>query len=562
MRKFAALFLSLCLLLSLSPVFAERADDWSKEEYAAHADIRTETAADYTGKTVILHSNDVHGQIDGYAWIAGLKNWFEGLGANVLLVDAGDFSQGSVYVNSTKGMAAVELMNEAGYDLATLGNHEFDFGYAKLLENLSQAKFASLCGNITLDATGATIFPAATIVEVDESLKLGFFGLDTPETVTKANPRLINMITFSTFDQLYEDAQKAVDALDGADLKIGLVHLGMSQESKPNGYRSLDLLQKTRGIDFLIDGHSHYVMTSGQNGEPIQSTGTRFEYVGVIVIDNESKTIEDHFLMPTCLGNSLYAMTAVDENVLGAAKAIITAVDRKYGEKFATTEVTLNGERNPGNRTEETNLGDLITDAIIWFVVHEGGFEQTEPNHVVGVLNGGSIRVSISEGDITRRDIKSVMPFGNTVAVVYVTGSDLLEALEASTFCSPDAIGGYPQTSGISWTLDTTRPYDRGAVYVLDGKESSYYAPASINRVTITAINGEPFDEDGVYAVVTSNFCASGGDTYNVFGRSISSFDTGIPQDEVVIAYIEEALGGRITKEAYGAPQGRVTLIR
>ena len=154
-----------------------------------------------------------------------------------------------------------------------------------------------------------------------------------------------------------------------------------------------------------------------------------------------------------------------------------------------------------------------------------------------------------------------MLPFGNTVSVVYVNGAELLEALEASTFCTPDSIGGYPQTSGIEWTLDTTKPFDQGDVYMLDGKESSYYAPKSINRVTITAVNGEPFDINATYAVVTNNFCAVGGDTYNVFAKSSSSFDTGIPLDEAVMAYVSEALNGQITADAYGAPKGRVTQI-
>ena len=185
-----------------------------------------------------------------------------------------------------------------------------------------------------------------------------------------------------------------------------------------------------------------------------------------------------------------------------------------------------------------------------------------EPNAVVGITNGGGIRAAVEVGDVTKKQINTVLPFGNTVAVVYVTGAELLEVLEASTYCTPDPIGGYPQTSGIEWTLDTTKAYEPGAVYTLDSKESSYFAPASINRVTITAINGEPFDPNATNAVVTNNFCAAGGDTYNVFANSSSSFDTGIPMDEAVMAYVEEALNGVITAEAYAEPQGRETQIR
>ena len=246
---------------------------------------------------------------------------------------------------------------------------------------------------------------------------------------------------------------------------------------------------------------------------------------------------------------------------MAKAQEIMDAVNAEYDAVFATSEVLLNGEKAPGNRTEETNLGDLITDAMVWSVVKEGGIEQVELNAVVGITNGGGIRATIPAGDVSKKNINTVLPFGNTVAVVYVTGAELLEALEASTFCTPDPVGGYPQTSGIEWTLDTTKAFDQGDVYVLDGKETSYYAPKSINRVTITAINGEPFDVNATYAVVTNNFCAVGGDTYNVFARSSSSFDTGIPMDEAVMAFVTEVLEGKITEEAYGQPRGSVTII-
>ena len=561
MKKLLALVLSLCLILGCCAAFAEDAD-WTPADYSAHADIRYELASDYTGKTVILHTNDVHGRIDGYAYIAGLRNYFLDLGAEVILVDAGDFSQGSVYVSSSKGAAAVEMMNAAGYDIVTLGNHEFDFGYEKLMENLSTATFQTICASITLDETGAGILPSSAIFTTPSGLKVAFVGVETPETVTKVNPGLINMITFATFDKLYETTQTAVDEVRGeADLVIGLCHLGVDAESKANGYRSIDMLAKVTGFDMVIDGHSHTVMTAGQNGEPIQSTGTQFANIGVIVIDNEAKGIEANFLVPTYVGSKLYSFKFIDATVKAKADEITAKVDEEYNAVFATSEVLLNGDKAPGNRTEETNLGDLITDAMVWSVVKEGGIEQVEPNAVVGITNGGGIRAPIAAGDVSKKDINTVLPFGNTVAVVYITGAELLEALEASTFCTPDAVGGYPQTSGIEWTLDTTKAFDQGDIYVLDGKESSYYAPASINRVTITAINGEPFDENATYAVVTNNFCAVGGDTYNVFARSSSSFDTGIPMDEAVMAYVTEVLNGTITAEAYAEPRGSATQI-
>ena len=550
-KKLLSLLLVLALALTMS---ATAFADYYSSLLPAVKTIPSE----YTGKTIILHSNDVHGAIDGYAYMTALKQKFLDAGASdVLLVDAGDFSQGTPYVSVTKGAAAIEMMNAAGYDVVTLGNHEFDFGYTQLMENLKSAEFTTLCCNVYLDETGETILPGSTVVETAGGLKIGFIGVETPETATKVNPGLITEINFATFDDLYAAAQMAADEIkDDCDILIALTHLGMEPEGALNGYRSADLLDHMTGVDFAIDGHAHYVMTSTYDGKPIQSTGTKFAYVGVVVIDNETKAIEDNFLLDT-------SKLPKDEEVDAAAQEIMGGVDEVYGAPFATTEVVLDGDK-PNVRTHETNLGDLITDAIVWSVVKEGGIEQVEPNQVVGITNGGGIRATLQPGDVSMSDINTVLPFGNTVAVIYVTGAELLEALEASTFCTPETIGGYPQTSGIEWTLDTTKAYDQGDVYTLNGKESSYFAPASIQRVTITAINGEPFDPEATYAVVTNNFTAAGGDTYNVFNRAYvegSGFDTGIPLDEAVMHYVTEVLEGKITAEQYGQPRGSETQI-
>jgi len=548
-QKLAALILSLVLLSALAiPASADY-------DYEAHANI---LYSDYAGKTVILHTNDVHGALEGYAYMPALKARFKAAGADVILVDAGDFSQGSVYVSLMKGASAVTLMNEVDYDIITLGNHEFDYGYAQLKKNLDQANFKVLCADVYLDETGETIYDADTVLETEHGLRLGFFGLETPETATKVNPGMNKGISFATFDDFYASAQFAVDDLkkQNADLIIGVVHLGVDKESAANGYRSIDLYDKVTDIDFLIDGHSHTVMTGGEHGEPIQSTGTGFAYVGIIVIDNETKTIDDNFLIST---NGL----AMDPVVAASALAIIKTVDTQYGAPFAETKVFLNGEREPGNRTEATNLGRLITEAMIWHVESSGGLDQYPDIPVVGITNGGGIRASIDQGHVTRRDINTVLPFGSTVAVVLVNGKELLEALEASTYCTPDAVGGFPQTCGMEWTLDTTVPYDQGDLYVLNGKESSYYAPASIRRVSIQTVGGEPFDIDANYVVVTNDFCAAGGDTYNVFNRAFSQgfgYDTGVPMDVAVVDYIEDVLG-RVIGKKYAEPPAELTII-
>lgn len=548
MKKLLSLLLVLCLVLSLSCT-----------AFAAGAEKPLD------GKTVILHSNDVHGAIDLYAAMAALKADYEAQGAEVILADAGDYSQGTVYVSVNKGADAVTMMNATGYDVVTLGNHEFDYGYAQLVENMKAAKFQVLCADV-LGADGKTIYDANTIIEKG-GVKIGFFGLETPEAQTKANPKLIQGLKFlagADGKELYDCAAAQVADLKakGADLVVCLAHLGVDESSEP--YTSYDLAKNVQDIDFIIDGHSHTVMTAGPNGEAIQSTGTAFANIGVITIDNATKKI---------VGNELKAIwhteknadgksvTVVDyktrdEKVAAAAKAIIDPIDKAYGEKFAVSEVALNGTKAPnGNRDSETNLGDLITDAMLWKVLADAEITVAKEN-VVAITNGGGIRASIGVGDVTKKDINTVLPFGNTLAVVYVKGSELLEALEASTYCTPESIGGFPQAAGLTFTVKTYEEYDANPEPY---PKSTYYGPKSIQRVTIDNVNGKDFDPEATYAVITNNFVAGGGDTYYAFAAATNQFDTGLPLDEVVMEYITKELKG-VIGETYAEPAGRIVV--
>ena len=533
----------LSLLLVIAMIFALAVPAFAEGETPSMA-----------GKTVIVHSNDVHGAIAGYANMAALAAEYESQGAKVIVADAGDFSQGKVEVSSNKGLNAVKMMNAAGYDVATLGNHEFDYGYAQLKENLKEATFSTICCNI-LDENGKPAFEGSKVFDID-GLKVGFIGVNTPESQTKANPALIKGLTWLAGDDMVKAVQAEADKLkaDGTDVIVVLSHLGVDSESKPN--RSTDLWAGLKGVDFIIDGHSHTVMEKGDNDEPIQSTGTAFENVGVIVIDNATKKIEKNMLV------KVTADSAKDEAVAKAAQDITDAINAEYGTVFAKSEVELNGDRSYntktdlyGNRDGETNLGDLITDSMVWSVKKTGGVTVDEKN-IVAVTNGGGIRAAIKAGDVTKKDVNTVLPFGNTIAVVYVTGAELLEALEASTYCSPDsAIGGFPQVSGINYTVDASKAYDANDTTY---PGSTYYGPKTINRVTIDSINGQAFDAKATYAVITNNFLAAGGDTYYAFASASAQFDTGIPLDEALMDYITTELKG-VIGEQYKAPQGRIS---
>ena len=542
MRKVLALLLSVVMTLTLLVSSA-----WADEPKPLN------------GKTVILHTNDVHGSIELYAKVAAMKGDYEAQGAQVILADAGDYSQGTVYVSVNKGKDAVTMMNAAGYDVATIGNHEFDYGYAQLKSNLNSAGFKVVCANVLQD--GSPVFDAYTMINKG-GVQVAFVGVETPEAQTKANPALIQGLTFLAGDEMYAAVQTQVDAAKtaGADIVIVLTHLGVDSSSEPN--TSYDLYKKVHDIDFIIDGHSHTVMTKGPEGEPIQSTGTALNNIGVITIDNATKKIESNELIPIWHTEevdgkevTVYDYTKSDATVANDAKAIIDPIDADYDKKFAESAVDLNGAKAPGNRTEETNLGDLITDAMMWAIKTKA--PGVDMNNAVAITNGGGIRAAIAKGDITKKDVNTVLPFGNTLAVVYVKGSELLEALEVSTYCTPKSLGGFPQFAGMEVELNTACEYDANDTTY---PGSTYFGPKSINRITIKTVNGKAFDKDATYAVITNNFLAAGGDTYYAFAAAQTQFDTGLPLDEILMEYITVELNGVVT-DKYAAPQGRLTIV-
>ena len=541
MRKVLALLLSLVMTLTLLVPAT-----WAEEKPAAGYQL----PASLKGKTVILHTNDVHGAIDKYAKVAALKNECYDRGASaVVLLDAGDFSQGSTYVSLSKGATAVELMNAVGYDAVTLGNHEFDYGFPQLKANLSNAAadFLVTCVNLVDDKGDPIFAPGATAPVTDADgnplFNLTVMGLATPETQTKANPALMKGLTFLSGQKLYDAANAVIKVAreeGNADIVIALTHLGVDASSEPN--RSIDFVKNVPGVDIVIDGHSHTVMTANKDNGMIQSTGTGLAYVGAFVIDNATKSVESNGLI------DLSTYTKEDASVKAIADKIIGAVDAEYGKVFAKTEVELNGAEEPGNRTEETNMGDLITDAMMWAV--KTRMPSINMENAVALTNGGGIRAAIRAGDITKKDVFTVLPFGNTLTVVNVTGAELLEALEAATFCTPVSLGGFPQTAGMKLTVDCTKDYDKNDTTY---PGSTYYGPKSIN--------GKPFDKDATYAVITNDFLAAGGDIYYAFAAASSQIESGLSLDTVVMDYITDELGGTVTKARYGEPQGRMTII-
>ena len=537
-KKASALFLALVMALSLA--IPAGAADWEE---------------DLSGHIVILHTNDVHGGIDGYASVAALKDAYEAAGAQVLLMDAGDFIQGSTSVNVSQGANAVELMNMAGYDVATTGNHEFDYGYANLKTLMEQAEFPILAAN-AFTAEGELAMDEANHTFQLGDVTVGVFGLATPETATKAHPAKLEGVTFLAEDELFNCAQEQVDELtaEGCDYIICLGHLGIDAES--TGNRSIDLLENVTGIDVFIDGHSHSEQSdiaevtdgTGMVGDTIlTSTGTKLENIGVVDIAADG-TI-DATTIPMEDVTATEGFTP-DQAIVDRVAEINAQIEEEMGVVIGTSEVNLNGVKEEV-RAGETNLGDLVTDAMLW----QAGLDNEAVD--AAITNGGGIRASISAGDITKQFVNDVLPFGNTLYVIELTGAELLEALEASTFVTPEPEGGFPQVAGMEFVVNTGADFDAGELY----PGTTFHEPNSINRVSILTVGGDAFDVNATYTIVTNDFMAAGGDTYYAFSAAGSGYDTGVPLDQVVMDYITEELDGTVTAARYGQTANRIHTI-
>ncbi len=498
---------------------------------------------------VIYFTNDVHGRIIpdlkepswGYSRIAQEKKNSLAITKSVLLFSAGDDIQGAPIVNLDQGTNAISFMNAVGYDAMALGNHEFDYGSDVLLQLKDKAKFPMLAANVTRTVGGELVFDANKVFEEPNGMKICVFGLSTPETKTKSKPTNTQGLNIAAGDDLVKAAQSQVDGFKdkGCKLVVVLGHLGIDEQSAPN--RSTDILEKVTGIDLFIDGHSHSVENQMVGNTLLVSTGCYGHNLGKIVYDG------------TKLQATVIPALDEDKDVADLVNGVNDEIQKKLSEVFAKTTVDLNGTRDPGVRTMETNLGDFAADAMLYAAQQVQGDEV-----VASITNGGGIRASIKAGDITMNDMKTVFPFGNTIAVVQVPGKDLLEVLEAATFSTPKAAGGFPQVAGMKFTVDTTVPYENGTQY----PDSTFYAPAKPgSRVTIESVGGKPFDPEALYWIATNDFLAVGGDTYYLFKYSYatSGFNTYIPLEDALIDYTKTVLNG-VVGDQYAEPQGRITI--
>ena len=507
-------------------------------------------------KFVILHTNDMHGYMQasdtclGIGAVAQLKKDYQQQGYDVLLMDAGDYLQGNSFANFTQGESVVEVMNAAGYDVAALGNHEFDYGSDVLEQRISEMDFPVVAANITVDATGEPFIQQNAVFTLSDGTKVGVFGLDTPSTTTSSAPKNTAGLSFAQEEDLYAAAQAQIDELkgQGCSIVVCVGHLG--EEAANEGNNAENVVANTSGLTVMIDGHDHLVENQtvkdkDGNDVLIAETGYYLKNIGILTYE-DGKFTDSLAEVGTYTGNDPEL-----EKMVAETNAEIEATMQ---EVVASTDFDLYGEAAPGNRTQETTLGDFASDAIYWQVTQASG---SAPDAVV--LNGGAIRASIKAGEIKLYDIHNVFPFNNQLCTIKVTGAQLLEALEAATQVSPDPMGAFPQVAGITYTLDTTVPYEKGDLY----PGTTNYAPAAPgSRITITEVAGKEFDPEATYTIATNEFVATGGDTYYCFAEAGAEtiVYAGYLDYEAMINYMKTELEGTIP-EIYEEVQGRITVV-
>ena len=492
----------------------------------------------------ILYTNDVHTYIDNkspkptYAAIAALKKSIEDTGRDVLLVDAGDHIQGTAYGSMDDGATIIELMNEAGYDLATPGNHEFDYGMARAKAVLREADFPYVSCNWVDLRTGFNVLPSVKFFFVG-GRKIAFVGVTTPETFTKSTPAyfmndaqtkyIYDILGGEDGQKLYDAVQKAIDKAEfwGADTIIGLGHLGVDPSSSP--WTSEEVIAHTHGFTAFIDGHSHTVMANKQvtdaSGKAVTltQTGSYFKNIGKMTVGADGTITTE--LIDTYEG--------LDAAVAATASNWISAVDDMLGEEIAVgdTKFYINdpatGKRRI--RSGETNLGDFVADGIYTY------FNEIEELHCdVAIMNGGGIRTDVEAGPWSFKTCKTVSPFGNVACLMSVTGQQIQDALEfGARFAGAEGKenGGFLQVAGARYTIHTGTPNT-----VQTNDKNVWTGSAATPRVSNVEIYDkttgtyQPLDPNATYALAGMNY------TLRNLGDGFAMFDGA----ELIKDYVSE----------------------
>ena len=545
MKKLLALVLALAMLLGMTAM---------AEEAAAPA---------LTKDLVILFTSDVHCGIDSGFTYTGLYGIKQALSKSnhVALVDNGDSIQGDAIGAITKGEADINLMNALGYDAATLGNHEFDYGMERMLELTGKASFPYVSANFTY--MGEPVFSPYIIKEYD-GVKVAFVGVSTPKTFTSSTPTyfqdengnyVYGFCEDATGEALYAAVQTAVDSAraEGAQYVIVLAHLGIEETCSP--WMSSELIANTNGIDVLLDGHSHSILEQeevlNKDGQAVlqAACGTKLQAIGYCKITVDGKISTGLYQWP--FEESAVQLFGLENEFTAIEAAETDAVNAKLNEVVAHTDVNLiitdpeTGVRVI--RNTETNLGDLVADAY-----------RAATGADVAMVNGGGIRANLPAGDITLRQIQECHPFGNALCMAEANGQQILDALEWASRNAPGENGGFLHVSGLTYEINTTVPNS-----CTNDDKGNFTGVTGEYRVRNVMVNGEPLDVNKTYTVASHNYMLkSGGDGTCMFINDPILLDEIKLDYETVIDYILNDLGGSVGpeyEEIWG--QGRITII-
>ena len=552
MKKFLAFLLALTMLLGVGALAEEDAPLFQQD-------------------VMVLFTSDVHCGIEsnfGYAGLAMVRDAYKNAGYHVLLVDNGDSIQGEPVGTMTTGEANIKLMNAVGYDIATMGNHEFDYGMERFFELSKMANFPYVSCNFN---KGGELQFAPYVIKEFDGVKIAFVGISTPKTLTSSTPKyfqdengnfIYGFFEDETGEGLYNAVQKAVDdaRAEGATFVVALAHLGNEDECRPFTYA--DVIANTTGINALLDGHSHdtnHVEMRNKARETVlrQGCGTKMEGIGYLKIAAKDGAMKAGVMMWNNDDFNATQLYQLDTDVTKAVAEATETLNAKLAEVVAKTDVELtindpvavteDGKAVRIIRNAETNLGDLCADAYRYVSGADIAF-----------VNGGGIRVSIKEGDITLNDILKVHPFGNALCVCEATGQQILDALEFGAKDVPGEFGGFLQVSGLTYEIHTSVPssvkLDEKGLFV--GVEGEY-------RVKNVMVGGEPLDLEKIYTLASHNYMLQGqGDGYTIFEDNVYTQESVMLDNQVLITYITEGLGGVVGAE-YANPygQGRIVAV-
>ena len=565
MRKLLSILCSVLLIILLSiPVSAANAEK--------------------SNDIVILYTNDTHAYIDGplsFDTIGALKKNLEKQYRYVLLVDAGDHLQGTAFGSMDQGASVLKLMNKAGYDLATPGNHEFDYGMDIFLERAREAEFPYLSCNLYHQEDGVR---GENLLESFQAYHFGkeivaFIGITTPETIVKSTPAYFQdengsfCYGISGGDDgqaLYDDVQFAVDAIRraGATKVIAVGHLGDDPSSSP--WTSEEVIAHVSGLDAFIDGHSHSEVSGqqilGADGEPVllTQTGEYLNNVGIMVIDYETGEIQSDLIVCEDILKTVKNKDGTESSVVSghrltselysgpewvndytisfAKNQWINKVNQKLKQKIGESQVILDNYAEDGTRLvrkQETNTGDFAADALYYL------FDQMDMNVDAAIVNGGGIRNQAVTGTMTYKTCKDIHTFGNIACLQTVTGQQLLDALEwGARFAGSDQeCGGFLQVSGIRYQIDTDWPDSTQK----DGNGMWIGGPTGGYRVHDVAIydretdNWRALELQETYRLAGYNYTLrNSGDGYNMFSCAVNVVDY-VMEDYMVLANYVQA---------------------